>query len=441
MSMKPLTPRLATGGPLARPAGTGVRAVPRRLRRWRLWPYLTALGPGVIAALASNDAGAVATYTTVGAAHGTRLLWVMAGIAIVLAVVLEMCARMGAVTGKGLGELIRKRFGLRWAAFATLILFVANLGTTITEFIGLAAAAELFGLPRWLAVPPLAVLVWRLVTQGSYDRVQTLFIGLSLVFLSYVAAVFLIGPDWGAIGQALVVPRLGELGAAGAVASVVALIGAAITPYVPVYTQASVVEKGVTPADYKYERVDVIGGVVCSMAVAVFIMLATATTLFPRGQLVATPADAARALEPVAGPLAGQLFGIGLFGASMLAAAVLPLATAYAVCETGGVERGVSFSFRQAPVFMGLFTLLIAVGASVAMIPGVPVVALLLFVQTVNGVLLPIELVFILLLVNDRAIMGRYTNGRLLNVVAWAGLGVIVLAVGALFAGLLGVGG
>jgi Mn2+/Fe2+ NRAMP family transporter len=424
-------------GALARPVGNGLRAVPQRVRRGRLWPYLAALGPGIIAALASNDAGAVATYTTVGAEYGTRLLWVMTGITVILAVVLEMCARMGAVTGKGLGELIRERFGLRWAAFATLILFVANVGTTITEFVGIGAAAELFGLPRWLAVPPLAVLVWRLVTHGSYDRVQALFIGLSLVFLSYVVTVFLIGPDWGEIGRALVVPRLSELGAAGAVSTVVAMIGAAITPYVPLYTQAGVVEKRVTLATYKYERVDVIGGVVCSMAVAVFIILATATTLFPRGQHVATPADAALALEPVAGPLAGQLFGAGLFGASMLAAAVLPLATAYAVSEAGGVERGVSFSFREAPVFMGLFTLLVALGAAVAMIPAVPVVALLLFVQTVNGVLLPIELVFILLLVNDKAIMGPHTNSRLLNAVACAGVGVIILAVGALFATLV----
>jgi len=432
MLPKPVTARLIRVGALARPVGSGLRAVPRRLRRGRVWPYLAALGPGVIAALASNDAGAVATYTTVGAEYGTRLLWVMTGITVILAVVLEMCARMGAVTGKGLGELIRERFGLRWATVATLIFLVANLGTTITEFVGIGAAAELFGLPRWLAVPPLAVLVWRLVTHGSYDRVQTLFIGLSLVFLSYVGAVFLIGPDWGAIGRALVVPRLDALGAAGALSTVVAMIGAAITPYVPLYTQAGVVEKRVTPATYKYERVDVIGGVVCSMTVAVFIILATATTLFPRGQHVATPADAAQALAPVAGPLAGQLFGIGLFGASMLAAAVLPLATAYAVTEAIGFERGVSFSFTEAPFFMGLFTFLIIVGTGVAMIPNISVVALLLFVQTLNGVLLPIELIFILLLVNNKAIMGKYTNPPLLNALAWVGVAVITLAVAAM---------
>ncbi|HMA34347.1 MAG TPA: Nramp family divalent metal transporter [Chloroflexia bacterium] len=415
--------------PLNRPSGRGLPGRITRLRRRRWWPYLAALGPGIIAAAAGNDAGGIATYASTGAQFGYSMLWVMVVITVLLILVQEMCARMGAVTGKGLADLIREQFGLRWAAFATLVFFVANTGVTITEFVGLGAAAELFGIPRWLAVPPLAVLVWWLVTQGSYARVEKLFIALSLVFLSYVVTVFIIQPNWGTIGHALVIPDLTQLGAMGYLSTLVALIGTTITPYMQLYQQASVVEKGVTPSRYPYERFDVIIGGLFSNVVSIFIIIATAATLFVHHQQVQTAADAAKALEPIAGPSAQLLFGVGLFGASMLAAAVLPLATAYAVTEAIGLERGVSFSFRQAPVFMGLFTALVALGAVVAMIPGIPIVALLLFVQVVNGVLLPVELIFILLIANNREVMGRYANTRLFNGVAGLGVAVIILAV------------
>ena len=419
-------------GMLERPPGEGWRGLGARIRRAGLGPYLAALGPGIIAASAGNDAGGIATYATVGADYGYSLLWVMLVVTFLFILIQEMCARMGAVTGKGLSDLIREQFGLRWSAFATLILFIANTGVTITEFVGIGAAAELFGIPRWLAVPPMAVLIWWLVTHGSYARVEKLFTLLTLAFFSYFVTVFLINPPWGEIGLAVVTPDLGRVTDSGYLATLVALIGTTITPYIQLYTQSSVVEKGVTPSNYKYERVDVIGGVLFSNLVSVFIIIATAATLFVHQQHVASAADAARALEPVAGPLAEQLFGAGLFGASMLAAAVLPLATAYAVTEAIGFERGVAFSFREAPFFMGLFTFLIALGAVVAMIPNISVVALLLFVQTLNGVLLPIELVFIMLLVNNKGIMGKYTNPPLLNLLAWAGVVVITLAVAAL---------
>jgi NRAMP (natural resistance-associated macrophage protein)-like metal ion transporter len=428
--------------PLERPPGTGRRGLRAQLRRLPFWPYLAAMGPGIIAAAAGNDAGGIATYSTVGAEYGYSLLWIMVIVAILLALIQEMCARMGAVTGKGLSDLIRERFGLRWSAFATLILFVANTGTTITEFVGIGAAAELFGIPRWLAVPPMALLIWWLVTKGSYARVEKLFILLAMVFLSYVATVIIINPPWAAIGQALVTPDFSRLTAAGYLPNLVALIGTTITPYMQLYVQSSVVEKGVTPADYKYERAEVLGGTTFSSVVSICIIIATAATLFVAHQHVASAADAAQALAPVAGPLAEELFGVGLFGASMLAAAVLPLATAYAVTEAIGFERGVSFSFRDAPFFMGLFTFLIILGTAVAMIPNISVVALLLFVQTLNGVLLPIELIFIMILVNDKTIMGRYTNPPLLNILAWLGVAVIILAVGGMFVTLvLGVGG
>ena len=415
-----------------------LRRVGARLRRGRIWLYVGALGPGVIAAAAGNDAGGIATYSTVGADYGYQMLWVMVVVTILFALVQEMCARMGAVTGKGLSDLIREQFGLRWSAFATLILLAANTGVTITEFVGIGAAADLFGIPRWLAVPPMALLLWVLITQGSYARVEKLFIALTLVFISYIVTVIIINPPWGVIGQALITPDLSKLTTAGYLPTVVALIGTTITPYIQLYTQSSVVEKGVTPADYKYERVDVIGGVLLSNLVSVVIIIATAATLFAVGQHVGTAADAAAALRPVAGSLAEELFGVGLFGACMLAAAVLPLSTAYAVTEAIGLERGVSFSFRQAPFFVGLFTFLIVLGTVVAMLPGIPVVALLLFVQTVNGILLPIELIFIMLLVNNKGLMGRYVNPPLLNILAWVGVGLIILAVGAMFASLLG---
>jgi NRAMP (natural resistance-associated macrophage protein)-like metal ion transporter len=421
-----------TAGGLERPAGAGWRGALARIRRAGLWPYLAALGPGIIAASAGNDAGGIATYATVGAEYGYSLLWVMLVVTFLFILVQEMCARMGAVTGKGLSDLIREQFGLRWSAFATLILFVANAGVTITEFVGIGAAAELFGIPRWLAVPPLALLLWWLITHGSYARIEKLFIVLTLSFFSYFVTVFIINPPWLEIGRAFVTPDLSRAAEPGYLATLVALIGTTITPYIQLYTQSSVAEKGVTPADYKYARVDVISGGIFSNVVSVFIIIATAATLFVHHQHVGSAPDAALALEPVAGPLAGQLFGAGLFGASMLAAAVLPLATAYAVTEAIGFERGVAFRFREAPVFMGLFTFLIVLGTAVAMIPNISVVALLLFVQTLNGVLLPIELIFIMLLVNNKAIMGKYTNPRWLNILAWAGVAVITLAVAAM---------
>jgi Mn2+/Fe2+ NRAMP family transporter len=267
--------------------------------------------------------------------------------------------------------------------------------------------------------------------------VEKLFIGLTLVFLSYILTVFLIDPSWAMIGRAVVAPDLSKLRNTAYLSTLVALIGTTITPYMQLYVQSSVVEKGVTLADYKYARLDVVSGSLFSNLVSMFIIIATAATLFASGRHVTTAADAAQALAPVAGPQAELLFGVGLFGASMLAAAVLPLATAYAVTEAIGFERGAAFSFREAPFFMGLFTFLIVLGAGVAMIPDVPVVALLLFVQVINGVLLPIELIFIMLLVNDKAIMGRHTNPPLLNLLAWLGVGVIILAVGAMFATML----
>lgn len=395
----------------------------------RILLFLAVVGPGFITANVDNDAGGILTYSSAGAQFGHLLLWTMIPITLALIVVQEMCARMGAVTGKGLSDLIRERFGLRWATFATLALLIANTGTTITEFVGIGAAAEIFGIPRWIAVPLMALLIWRLVTLGSYGRLEKIFLVMTAVFFSYVLAVFLAHPDWNTVLKSTVTPAF-QLDPSF-LNFFVALIGTTITPYIQLYTQSSVVEKGVTPSDYRYERFEVIAGVLFASVVSSAIIISTAAAIFvPHGsQSLDSAADAARALQPVAGAYAEYLFAIGLFGASMLAAAVLPLSTAYAVTESIGFERGVSFTFRDAPVFVGLFTVLVILGAIVAMIPGIPVVTLLLVVQVIDGVLLPIELFFIMRLINDKQIMGRYANGRLYNVVAWTAVLAITLAV------------
>ncbi|HKH45623.1 MAG TPA: Nramp family divalent metal transporter [Thermoanaerobaculia bacterium] len=389
----------------------------------RLSPYLLALGPGLLAAAAGNDAGGIATYASAGASYGYGLLWALVLVTICVGVVQEMSARMGAVTGKGFSDLIRESFSLRATALILLTLLVANAGIIVSEFIGIAAAAELFGVSRYVAVPLSAVLVWLLITRGSYGWVERIFLVLSFAFLAYIGAAFLARPDWGDVLTQTVRPHLRT--EVGYLHLLIALIGTTISPYMQLYVQSSVVEKGVTPADYRYTRFDVIIGTVFAGIVAAFIIIATAATLFPRGIAVETAADAARALEPVAGRWAGELFALGLLGASLLAAGVLPLATTYMMSEALGFERGVSRSWDEAPIFMGLFTGLIVLGAGIALIPGLPLIQVLIGVYVLNGLLLPVELFAILRLVNDRELMGPHVNTPLHNVLAW-GIAIIV---------------
>ena len=395
--------------------------------RKRLWPYLAALGPGLLAASAGNDAGGIATYASAGASYGYGLLWAMAIVTLCVGVVQEMSARMGAVTGKGFSDLLRESFTLRQTALILLTLLVANTGIIVSEFIGVAAAAELFGVSRYIAVPLAAVFVWLLVTRGSYGWVERIFLVLSLAFLAYIGAAFLARPDWGTVLAETVRPTLHF--ERGYLHLLIALIGTTISPYMQLYVQSSVVEKGVTTADYRYTRFDVIAGTLSAGVVAAFIIIATAATLHPRGIAVNTAADAARALEPVAGPYAGVLFGLGLLGASLLAAGVLPLATTYMLSEALGFERGVSRSWSEAPIFMGILTGLIVLGAAVALLPGLPLIPVLVGVYVLNGLLLPVELFAILRLVNDRELMGPHVNGPVYNAVAWTmAIGVSVLS-------------
>lgn len=405
----------------------GSRRVQRAAASRRgLLAYLAVIGPGMIAANAGNDAGGIATYASAGADYGYNLLWTLIPLIIALGMVQETCARMGAVTGKGLSDLIREQFGVRWTVLVMLALLVANGGVTVSEFVGIAAATELFGVPRFLSVPLAAFAVWWLVVKGSYRRVERVFLLMSLVFLGYVVSAFLAGPDWGEVARGFASPRA-ELGA-GYLFTVVALIGTTISPYMQVFVQSSVVEKGVTEEDYALTRADVWAGTVFAISIAFFITVATAATLHRAGVHIETAEDAARALRPLAGEYARTLFGVGLFGASMLAAAVLPLSTAYSISEALGFEKGVSRSFREAPIFLGIFTFLIVVGGLVAMIPGLPLFRVLLATQVINGLLLPVLLVTILRLASDRELMGAHANGRVYNAASW----LTVLVVSAL---------
>ena len=406
---------LATGRRLLRRRGRGMK--PSAGRRRKYLGYLAILGPGMIAASAGNDAGGIATFAAVGAEHGYRLLWILIPITISLGLVQEMCARMGAVTGKGLADLIRERFGVRWTAVVMLALLIANGGVTVSEFVGIAAATELFGVPRFISVPLSAISIWWLVVKSSYQRVERAFLLMSLVFLGYIVSAFLARPDWSAVAVGLMKPSF-SLDYAY-LFTFVAIVGTTISPYMQVYVQSSVVEKGVTPEDYGRTKMDVWVGTILAILVVFFIVVSTAATLHIHGLHIESAADAARALKPLAGPYAEKLFAIGLFGASMLAAGVLPLATAYSISEALGFEKGVSRSFREAPIFLGIFTFLVAVGAAIAVIPGLPLIRVLLVTQVINGLLLPIILFAILKLVNDRELMGAHVNGLLYNLGAW----------------------
>lgn len=418
----------AAGRRLMRRGAHGVRRTVAR--RKRLLAYLAILGPGMITANAGNDAGGIATFASVGAEFGYTLLWILIPITICLGIVQEMCARMGAVTGKGLADLIRERFGVRWTALIMLSLLIANAGVTVSEFVGIAAATELFGVSRFVAVPLAAIVIWWLVVKGSYQKVERVFLLMSLVFLGYIVSAFLSRPDWTAVAVGLVRPTF-KLEHAF-LFTFVAVVGTTISPYMQVYVQSSVVEKGVTVENYSETRTDVWVGTIFAILIVFFIVVSTAATLHKAGIQVSTAADAAHALRPLAGRYAQTLFGLGLFGASMLAAGVLPLATAYSISEALGFEKGVSRSFREAPIFLGAFTFLVAVGAAIAIIPNLPLIRVLLVTQVINGLLLPFILFAVLGLVNNRELMGDHVNGPVYNIAAWL-TAIVVTALSLLF--------
>ena len=405
-----------------------LRRPPTGLLRWVLL-----LGPGFIAAMAGDDAGGIATFSSAGAKFGYQLLWMLALIAVALAAVMEMCSRLGAATGRGLLDLVRERFGIGWTLLAVGIVLLANGGIVITEFAGIAAAAELLGISRYLAVPLCAALIWYLVIKGTYGRVEKLFLVMTLAFLAYPAAALLARPDWTAVarGAAIPVPRLDR----EYVTLLLALVGTTIAPYIQLFQQSSVVEKGTARRHYGPERLEACVGAFSSTLIAASVVIATAATLHVAGQTnIETAADAAQALRPVAGDAAQYIFALGLLGASLLAAGVLPLATAFAVSEAFGFRKGLNVDFRRAPIFLGLFSVLLVTGAAVALVPGLPLIPLLVGIQVLNGVLLPIVLLFLLLLINDRRLVGDLKNGKLSNAVGWGILLLVAISAATLLA-------
>ena len=396
----------------------GMRRHPTGLLRW-----LAILGPGLIATSAGNDAGGIATYSQAGAKFGYELIWVMVILTFSFAVVQEMCARLGAATGRGLLDLIRERFGIAWAIFAVGIILVANGGITVSEFVGIGAAMELLGVSKYIAVPVGAIMIWCLVIFGSYPKVEKIFLLMTLVFIAYPVAAILARPDWGQVARGAFIPTFKSDPAY--ILLMVGLLGTTISPYIQVFQQSSLVETGVARRHYGPEKIDAYVGAIFSNLMSISMIVAVAATLYVAGQHdIGTAADAARALEPVMGNAATALFAVGLLGATLLAGAVLPLATSYAVSEAFGAPKGVNLDFRRGKVFFSLFTSMIVVGVLLALIPGLPVIQLLVGVQVLNGVLLPIILVFLLLLINDKRLTGDLRNTRRNNLL---GMGTLVL--------------
>jgi Mn2+/Fe2+ NRAMP family transporter len=400
---------------------------------------LAALGPGIVAASAGNDAGGIATYSVGGASFGYATLWMIFVMTFSLVVVQEMAARMGAVTGKGFAALIREKFGVRPTLFAMVALLVSNAATSVAEFAGIAAGMELFGVSKYVAVPVAAIVVWALVVRGSYRNVEKIFLAMSSVFLAYVVAAFLAKPDWGEVMHATFVPQF--IPSVDFVLLVVATIGTTIAPWMQFFVQSNIVDKGVSVKDLTLQRVDVIAGAVSANIVAWFIIVTTGTVLYPRGIEISGAEQAAQALAPVAGPYASMLFAVGLVSASLLAACVLPLTASYAITEAFGWERGIDRTWSEAPAFNAIYTFVIVFGAAFVLIPGAPLITIMVLSQAVNGVLLPFLLIYMIKIINDRRIMGRHVNGRASNTLAWVtvvtviGL-TVVLLIGSVLRGL-----
>ncbi|MBI5195988.1 MAG: Nramp family divalent metal transporter [Nitrospirae bacterium] len=395
------------------------------MSRWRkLLIFISIIGPGIITANIDNDAGGITTYSVAGARFGYTLLWTLIPTTIALIVIQEMIARMGVITGKGLSDLIRERYGVKVTFFMMIVLLVANFGTTVAEFAGWAASMEVFGLSKYIMVPLGAFLVWILVTKGSYKIVERILLGACLLYLGYVFSGFMSKPDWSLIAQNTFIPSMKwdtEF-----IILTIAIIGTTITPWMQFYLQSSIAEKGISRAHYKASRFDVIVGCFITDIIAFFIIITCATTLFPHGIRITEAHEAALALKPFAGQYASTLFAVSLANASILGAIVVPLATAYYICEAMGWEAGVDKTFKDAPHFMWIYTTLIVISSLLVLIPGAPLILLMILSSLLNGLLLPFVLIFALRLVNDKKIMGEYTNKRSRNLISWGTVIVII---------------
>ncbi len=401
------------------------------MSRWkRLAIFLSILGPGIITANVDNDAGGIATYSITGAHFGYSMLWSLIPITIALIVVQEMSARMGAVTGKGLAELIRENYGVKITFWLMLFLFLTDLGNTAAEFAGWAASNELFGISKYISVPVAAVLVWLLVVKGTYRIVEKVFLGICVVYLVYIPAAFMAKPDWEQVALNTVIPSFHFN--TNYVVTLIGVVGTTIAPWMQFYLQSAVVEKGIRKEDYWASRLDVIFGCFMTDIIALFIIVACGATLFKAGIRIESAKDAAISLAPIAGKYASVLFALGLANASLFSASILPLATAYYICEGMGWEAGVNKTFKEAPQFMWLYTFLIAIGALIVLFPNAPLIPIMWISQVINGVMLPFVLIFMLLLIKREDLMGEYTNSRTFDRIAWTTT-VIMIALTGMF--------
>ena len=398
---------------------------------WRtLAIFFALIGPGIITSNVDNDAGGITTYSLAGSEFGLTLLWTLIPITFALIIVQEMCARMGVVSGKGLSDLIRERFGAKATFYLMIALFFTNLGNTISEFAGVAASLEIFGVSKYFSVPVSAFFVWWLVVKGNYKSVEKVFLVACVFYISYIISGFMAKPDWTVIKSEFLTPTVHF--DSGFLTMAVGVVGTTIAPWMQFYLQSSVVDKGLKSEDYQYARMDVILGSVIVNVVAFFIVMLCALTIFQAGVQIETAKDAALALAPLAGKYCTWLFGFGLLNASLFAASILPLSTSYTICEAFGWESSLNRKFTEAPQFYGLYSLMVFLGMGIILFPDVPLISIMFYSQVINGVLLPVILIFMLLLVNDRRIMGNYVNGWLLNLVSYVTIIVLIFLSGAM---------
>ena len=393
----------------------------------KLLMLLSIIGPGLITANIDNDAGGIATYSMAGAQTGYRLLWILFPITTALIIVQEMSARMGIVSGKGLADMIREKYGLKVTFYTFIFLILADLGNTTAEFAGIAASSELFGISKYITVPICGLFVWLLILKGDYKIVERVFLLGCTIYISYIICGIIVDPPWKEVLTSMVVPNVSGVKSSD-LPIIVGLIGTSITPWMQFYIQSAVVEKGVSAENLLHSKFDIIAGCICMLTVTIFIIICCAATLYPEGITITSAEDAAKSLEPLAGKYSSALFGIGLFNASIFSAALLPLATSYYICEGMGWESGINKSFREAPHFFSIFTLLILLGMAFILLPGIKLFSILFWTQVVNGILIPLILVYIIQLANDPEFMGEYTNGPFYNIICYLITLLIIIA-------------
>ena len=386
--------------------------------------FLALLGPGIITGSVDNDVGGITTYSVAGATYGYKLLWVLIPSFFVLYVVQEMNARMGIVTGKGLADLIRENAGVKVTFFIFVGLLVADIMNTTTEFAGVAGSMQIFGVSKYIAVPLVAFAVWFLVVKGNYKVAEKIFLVFSVALLSYIVSAVMGHPNWGEVGTALIKPEM-EFNFAY-ITMIITLIGTTIAPWMQFYMQSAVIEKGLKIKDYKFVRLDVLVGCSATVVVAFFIIVACGSTLHPNGIVINTASDAANALEPFAGQAASYVFAFGLFVASIFAAIILPIATAFYVCEAFGFEAGIDKTWKEAPQFYWLYTSIIAISAGIILLPNAPLIKISLLSQEINGLLLPVVLICMMVIINKKEVMGEYVNKKVGNFIGWTTISVLV---------------